>query len=384
MNIRFSVPSGDFIEHIQERKPLLMKSAAFTAGFSWCDVNEIIARSDPASEDFKLTYDGVRPKAEYVESYLDVGMLRHRLIKPVVYDYLRKGGTLIANKISNEAKVHAFSKCVADYTHRRVVSSLYVAFGTKSSHRCHWDTRDVFAVQLIGRKRWTLYEPSLEAPLYTQQSKDYEHLYPCPPDSKMDVVLEAGDVLYVPRGWWHNPLPLGEASVHLALGTFPAYAVDYLGWTLSKMSAFLPARKALLDWRQDEDTVSMLARRIAESLRDRENYDRFMDSFIGAARVESPLAIEIFADASIDGVGEHVGLRIASDASPFRRSLDCIIANGTKVNLDEQGRRIIQSIASTPGITSADLVEQHPDLDADKLRCVITELCRQDVLELIR
>src|SRR5690606_23078204 len=131
-----------------------------------------------ASNDFKLSCDGIRPKHEYVESYWDIGTLRHRLGKPVVYDYLKKGATLIANKIKHEPKVEHFARQVAEFTGRQVVSSAYAAFGEKDSFRCHWDTRDVFVIQLIGRKRWIVYEPSFEAPLYTQQSRDYEHLYP--------------------------------------------------------------------------------------------------------------------------------------------------------------------------------------------------------------
>ncbi|MFZ1180105.1 MAG: hypothetical protein WAN92_01060 [Herbaspirillum sp.] len=130
-----------------------MKGAVSTTDFSWRDANEIIERSDITSKDFKLSYDGIRPNEEYAESYLDIGTLRHRLIKPVLYDYLRKGATLIANKISNEPRVHAFSKRIADYTGRRVVSSAYVAFGAKDLYRCHWDTRDIsehFRASLSG------------------------------------------------------------------------------------------------------------------------------------------------------------------------------------------------------------------------------------------
>lgn len=361
-----------------------MKGAASTDDFSWRDANEIFERSDITSEDFKLSYDGIRLKNEYVESYLDVGTLRHRLIKPAVYDFLRKGATLIANKISNEPKVHAFSKRVADYTGRRVVSSAYVAFGTKDSFRCHWDTRDVFAIQLIGRKRWILYEPTLELPLYSQQSRDYEHLYPCPTEPYLDIVLEAGDVLYVPRGWWHNPLPLGEGSFHLALGTFPAYVIDYLGWALNQMPEFLPARKSLRDWEHDEDTVADIARHVGVLLSDQENYSRFMDAFVGATRVETPLAIEMFGNAAAGSIDKDVGLRLATDASQHRLPEGYILANGTKLNLSEQSQKLIHYIAAFPGITLADLTDQLPELDAHKLRQLVTELCRKDILELVR
>lgn len=361
-----------------------MKGAASTANFSWRDVNEIFERSDVESKDFKLSYDGIRPKNEYVESYFDVGTLRHRLIKPVVYEFLQKGATLIANKISNEPKVHAFSKPIADYTGHRVVSSAYAAFGTKDSYRGHWDTRDVFAIQLIGRKRWILYEPSLELPLYTQQSRDYEHLYPCPAEHYLDITLEPGDVLYVPRGWWHNPLPLGEATFHLALGTFPAYAIDYLGWIVSQMPDFLPARKSLHNWGQDQQPLSDIADLLGTFLKDKGNYTRFLDAFVGATRVESALSIEVFGNANANHIDDQTGLRLTTDLPPHGLPECYVLANGTRLNLSEQSQRLIHCIATTPGITLADLTLQLSDLDSYKLRELVTSLCRQDILELVR
>ncbi len=44
--------------------------------------------------------------------------------------------------------------------------------------------------------------------------------------------------------------------------------------------------------------------------------------------------------------------------------------------------RLIHRIATNPGITLADVVVQLPGLDSHKLRQLVTELCRQDILEL--
>jgi len=114
MSIKFSIEPSVFDEQYQEKKPVLMRRAASTEHFSWRDVNEIFERSDVISKDFKLSYNGIRPKEEYVERYLDVGTLRYRLIKPIVCDYLRKGATLISNKISNEPKIYQFSRKIAE------------------------------------------------------------------------------------------------------------------------------------------------------------------------------------------------------------------------------------------------------------------------------
>ena len=382
MSINFSISSNDFIKNYQEKKPLLMKRAVPLEAFSWRDVNGIFERSDVASNDFKLAYKGIRAKSEYIESYWDVGTLRHRLIKPVVYDFLRKGATLITNKIANEPSVNQFVARIADFTGRQIVSSAYIAFGSQDSFRCHWDTRDVFAIQLIGRKRWIVHEPSFMAPLYTQQSKDYDQQYPCPDAVYMDCILEPGDLFYLPRGWWHNPLPIGEATFHLALGTFPAYTMDYLSWTMQHMPDFLEARQSLSDWKNDQETVQAVGRHLNTFINDPENYQRFMDEFIGSTRQQSPLAMELFGDPSSEGILEQSRLRLTVHR-PHGLDGGYLIVNGTRLSLDDQGARLIRSIAQRPGISLAELIGNHPDIDAVKMRKVINELCHQDVLELL-
>ncbi|WP_341773236.1 JmjC domain-containing protein [Burkholderia cepacia] len=304
------------------------------------------------------------------------------MIKPVVYDFLRKGATLIANKITDEPLIYKFARAIAQYTGRRIVSSAYAAFGTKDSYRCHWDTRDVFAIQLIGRKRWILYEPSLELPLYTQQSRDYEHLHPCPSEAYMDTVLEPGDVLYIPRGWWHNPLPLGGGTFHLALGTFPAYAIDYLSWIVAQMQDFLSARKALIGGEQDSDLMGTLAKDLKSLIMDPKTYARFIDEFIGATRIETPLAIDIFGNDQIDVISDQTPLRIATQA-PYHGLADhYIIANGTKVSLSTQSIPLITTIIENPGILMNDLKFRHPELDGNQIAKLITDLCHQDIIEI--
>ncbi len=381
MRIDLGISSSSFIEQYQEKKPLLLRKVVCLDEFSWSHINEIFERSDVASDDFKLSFDGIRPKHEYVEGYYDIGNLRHRLIKPIVYEYLKKGATLIANKIKNEPWVSQFSRQIADFTGRQVVSSAYVAFGQKDSFRCHWDTRDVFAIQLIGRKRWIVYEPSLESPLYTQQSKDCEHLYPCPAEPFMDFVLEPGDVFYLPRGWWHNPLPLGEPTFHLALGTFPAYTMDYLGWAMKHMQEFLGARQSLANWEKDRDTLASVGQHLDAFINDRENYSRFMDEFTGAIRVESPLALEMFGDPNAAPIPDHASIRLSAN-QPHGLADGYVIANGTKLKLDEQGIRLIRCISDCPGISLSDLSSRFPAVATEKLHQLVTELCRQDILEL--
>jgi hypothetical protein len=83
----------------------------------------------------------------------------------------------------------------------------------------HHDTHDVFVLQVSGRKRWLVYEPVWELPLKHQR---YEAAMGAPGETVMDVVLEAGDTLYLPRGWMHEALTSDEDSLHLTVGVVVA------------------------------------------------------------------------------------------------------------------------------------------------------------------
>ena len=145
MIIDFNISRTDFVKYYQGKKPLLIKKAfEVTQAFTWTDANQIIERSSVESDDFKILHNGLVPKSEYVETFYDVGMIRHRLIKSAVYERMKSGATLIANKIVNEPKVHAFARQVAQFTGRQTVSSAYAAFGRQASFQTHWDTRDIF------------------------------------------------------------------------------------------------------------------------------------------------------------------------------------------------------------------------------------------------
>ncbi|MBG7621238.1 cupin-like domain-containing protein [Herbaspirillum sp. AP02] len=380
MCIDFGISREAFRDEYQERKPLLIKGGASDIAFGWSDACGIFDRCNVADPSFKLSYDGsLRPKKEYVERYMDIGTARHRLIKPVVYDYMRKGATLIANRIKHEPKVSACARAVGEFTGRQVVSSAYAVFGEKSSFRSHWDTRDVFAVQLIGRKRWLIYEPTFELPLSTQQSKDYESKYPHSRKPYLDLILEAGDVLYVPRGWWHDPLPLGEGSFHLALGTFPAYVVDYLGWAMHQMQDVIVVRKSLDDWATDEPVLQELAGEIVSFMRAPENYERFMDEFHSSLRDEASLALEDFADARGPRLSDETGLRLRAHRARGL-SFGYLIHDGRKMSLNPQVAETLRFISESPGVSLCTVLEHSAVEDKALLRQLLTDFCQRDIL----
>jgi hypothetical protein len=79
----------------------------------------------------------------------------------------------------------------------------------------HHDTHEVFSLQVAGEKRWLVYEPLHELPLKNQR---YKPEMGEPGELAHDVTLQAGDALYLPRGWLHEAVTSDTDSLHITVG----------------------------------------------------------------------------------------------------------------------------------------------------------------------
>ena len=85
----------------------------------------------------------------------------------------------------------------------------------------HFDDVDVFILQIEGYKRWMIFEPSDKGQfpiLPLQSSLDFTKDDLKDLKLKLEVVLNPGDILYLPRGWIHYAESLHEAdSLHVTV-----------------------------------------------------------------------------------------------------------------------------------------------------------------------
>ncbi|XP_068187142.1 ribosomal oxygenase 2 [Antennarius striatus] len=102
-----------------------------------------------------------------------------------------------------------------------VGSNVYITPQGSQGLPVHYDDVEVFILQLEGQKRWRLYSPTV--PLATEYSAESEDRIGCPTH---DIILQAGDLLYFPRGTIHQAgTPVGvERSTHLTLSTYQRMA----------------------------------------------------------------------------------------------------------------------------------------------------------------
>ena len=152
---------------------------------------------------------------------------------------------------------------------------------------------------------------------------------------------------------------------------------------ISPITGFCWGKKVAEYLGADKENLASVGRYIDDFINDPKNYRRFMDEFIGATRVESPLAIELFGNPNTGTIPDNTRIRLSTN-KPHGLADNYLIANGIKLSLDETGVRLIRCIAESPAISLGELIDRLADIDADRLRVLVHELCRQDILEALR
>jgi ribosomal protein L16 Arg81 hydroxylase len=186
------------------------------------------------------------PAETYTREVMESGLRRRRLIPDRFTRLMTGGATLVINRME-VFSVEARRLCaeVERFAGYQTTANGYITFGGRGTFGQHWDVHDVFAFQLIGGKRWKVYPPTFPYPLSNHTSAQLGQQ--CPSIPALDCQLETGDLLYIPRGWWHQVTPLDQPSFHLSVGLFVPTMFDYAMWVMSRALPQNPsARKGLL------------------------------------------------------------------------------------------------------------------------------------------
>ncbi len=132
----------------------------------------------------------------------------------------RNGATVVLQGLHlSDPHLARFANNLALQLDQPVQINAYLSPVSARGLQVHFDYHDVFVVQLEGTKHWRVWAP-------TEQSVDPvggKHRLPQPKvdelgEPEMDLVLEPGDVLYLPRGHPHVAETTDCSSAHLTVG----------------------------------------------------------------------------------------------------------------------------------------------------------------------
>lgn len=203
---------------------------------SWRDLAEAIVSNRLEPPRLRLFLDEKPvPDAEYTDRRVNRRNVSYGQVNyGKLEDFLRAGASLVVDSIEEIVPTVRDAARDLEFAVREAVQvNAYSTWGSGSGFGAHWDSHDVVVVQVEGEKKWTIYGAGRQAPMLT----DIDHSHERPADVLWEGVLTPGDVLHVPRGWWHNVEGTGSETLHLTFGFTRRTGVDYVRFVLDQLLA---------------------------------------------------------------------------------------------------------------------------------------------------
>jgi hypothetical protein len=388
-----------FFAEYHDRQPLHLEGhpARFADVLDWAAIDRLLDMSHIWTEtSLKLVLDSVPvPPAQY--SAKAVSRDGAPVLQPVaekVQDWVRRGASVVMNDVDSLSPgLAAISAALEDAGLGKAQANVYISFQSHKAFHSHYDTHDVWAVQVEGEKTWNIWEGRADYPIphpiFRGQKQDHHDR--AKGALRGQVTLKKGDILYLPRGWYHDALAEAPNSVHIAYGVHAPLGMDVLN-ILSERALYDGAFRKPLP-RQDgtappkyalSQQLAALGARLNELSRDPKVLE-VLEAFIRdyrfrrggynllAARGAAPVA------SAAEPTPSGPRYRVAEPgAKPVRRGNDFGLKTGTGVIPMSYGEiEATAWILARPAVAEAELATAWPGLDAPGL---IARLCQAGVL----
>lgn len=143
----------------------------------------------------------------------------------LVWDFYLNGCSIrLLNPQTYIPKLHLLNATMQEFFHCFVGANAYLTPPDSQGFAPHYDDIEAFILQTEGRKHWQIYKPRAEnESLPRISSKNFDQGEIGAPI--MEVTLEAGDMLYFPRGYIHQGVTIdGEHSLHVTVSMYQKHS----------------------------------------------------------------------------------------------------------------------------------------------------------------
>lgn len=281
-----------FFKDYYERAPLLVERREperFAPLLSLAAIDRFLATTSPCHPGVflvdaarKLSADDYTLQNADTEGSLDL---------PRVYELFRTGATIsIRHLHENVPELAALCRAVEKIFSAHFQTNVYLSPPNAQGFGTHFDSHDVFVLQVAGSKVWTLHDTPIELPLHAQKFDKDKHT-PGPP--MREFTLRAGDLFYCPRGLFHSARSTDEVSLHITLGLIGKTWADVMAEAVSAACLASPAFRANLpagfanpgfDTAQATATFRALLDTFARQAELGPILERFADDFVTSRR----------------------------------------------------------------------------------------------------
>ncbi|MFJ4679010.1 JmjC domain-containing protein [Kitasatospora sp. NPDC088783] len=255
---------------------------------AWRDLDAILTHHHLEPPQLQLARDrALLPQADYTAPLtLRPGTTRHQIRPDKLTELLDAGASLVLDAIDHlHPPLRDLATVLEAELRTDVLITAYTSRTEVQAFNSHFDDHAVLVLQVAGTKHWTLTRPTVAWPTHAVHAPAPAG----PPDSTL--TLHPGDVLYLPRGWWHEVAATNGPSLHLTCALTPHTTTDLLTWLATDpehdvLRADLPHSAATAD-----TDLAALAERIAAALDNPAVLDRYYTARDRCAPVRAATAI---------------------------------------------------------------------------------------------
>ena len=385
------VSPAEFAERHWGREPLLSPAdqlpGAFDDLFSTAAVDELITSRGVRTPFIRMAHEGsVLAASAYTASGGFGAEIADQVSSDKVLAEFAGGATIVLQGLHRLwPPLVEFTRALIDDLGHPAQVNAYVTPPSSQGFDPHYDTHDVFVLQIAGEKHWRIHAPVHVDPLRTQPWTDHRAAVAraATHEPMIDAVLRPGDVLYLPRGWIHSATALGETSVHLTVGMSAYTRADVVDALVAQVGNTAVLRESLplgLDLRDAEllaPIVEQTVQALIETLRatDASRPIALLSSRFDAQTRAEPLAplATLGTAAALDDatrVRWRGSLRVRITTVEDRVRL---VARTKTLTLPIEAEAAIRRLAAGDEVAVGEL----PDLDADSAIVVVRRLLRE-------
>ncbi len=212
---------GEFFGNHWERAPLFVQQRGesyYEGLLTNRDIEEIISNSDARYPALMLAKGGQFFPPEAYTSDVQVGQSTlHGVpdVDKIAAEYAKGASITMSALHRTWAPLRALCSRLDEELDHSTNANVYVTPGRAAGFPPHYDTHDVLVLQIAGKKRWLIDEPTIKLP---HQSQVFKPEGFTPGRRLMEIELHAGDLLYLPRGYVHSTTTSECHSLHVTVG----------------------------------------------------------------------------------------------------------------------------------------------------------------------
>lgn len=267
-----ATPADAFAAEIWATRPLLTRAAGdFSDLFSADAVDDLVADRGLRTPFVRMAHEGsVLPAARFTSSGGFGAEIGDQIDSAKVLSEFSAGASLVLQGLHRTwPPIAQFTRELVDDLGHPAQVNAYITPASSRGFDPHYDTHDVFVIQIAGRKRWRIHQPVHENPLADQPWTDHRAAVAerAAGEPFLDAVFAPGDVLYLPRGWIHSAVAQGGTSIHLTIGVRAATRADVLRRMLALAGDDAHLRRSLPLGTDEEELAGAIAATRADAAR---------------------------------------------------------------------------------------------------------------------